>query len=108
VTIITFVLIATGAAGLVFHLSDFRAQHPFQYDVVWVSLVRLVAIVCGIYMLRAGNWARWLSLAWIAFHVIISAFHSRVELGAHILVCAALAYFLFRPRTNEYFRGAPA
>jgi hypothetical protein len=108
VTIISFVLIATGALGLVFHLNDFTAQHPIQYDVVWVSLVRLLAIVCGVYMLRASNWARWLSLAWIAFHVVISLFHSRFQLGVHILICAAFAYFLFRPRTSEYFRGAAA
>jgi len=108
VTIISVVLIATGAIGLVFHLTGFSAQHPFQYDVIWVTLVRLIAIVSGVYMVRASNWARWLSLAWIAFHVILSAFHSRFELGVHILVFAAFAYFLFRPRTSEYFRGATA
>jgi hypothetical protein len=106
VTILSLVLIATGALGIVFHLTDFTPQHAFQYDVVWVSLVRLIAIVCGVYMLRASNWARWLSLAWISFHVIISIFHSPFQLGVHILVCAAFAYFLFRPRASEYFRGA--
>jgi hypothetical protein len=108
VTIISLILIATGALGLVYHLTDLAAPHPFQYDVVWISLVRLIAIVCGVYMLRASNWARWLSLAWIAFHVILSIFHSLFQLGFHILVCAAFAYFLFRPRTSEYFRGLTA
>ena len=108
VTIISLVLIATGALGIASHLADFTAQRPFQYDVVGIFAVRLIAIVCGVYMLRARNWARWLSLAWIAFHVIISIFHTRFELGVHILVCAAFAYFLFRPRTSEYFRGATA
>ena len=108
VTIISLILIATGAGGLFFHLTDFTVQHPFQYDVVWISLVSLIAIVCGVYMLRASNWARWLALAWIAFHVILSVFHSRVELGVHILVFAAFAYFLFRPRTSGYFRDATA
>jgi hypothetical protein len=108
VTIISFVLIAAGAGGLVFHFTDFRTQHPFQYDILWIFLVHLIAIVCGVYMLRASNWARWLSLAWIGFHVILSIFHSPFELGFHILVCAAFAYFLFRPRASEYFRGATA
>jgi hypothetical protein len=108
VTIISFVLIATGALGLIVHLTDLRAQHPFQYDIIWISLVRLAAIVCGMYMLRASDWARWLSLVWIAFHVILSFFHSRFELALHILVFAAFAYFLFRPRASEYFRGAAA
>jgi hypothetical protein len=96
VIIISLALIVSGAAGLVFHLNDFN---------VWISLVRLIAVVCGVFMLRADNWARWLSLAWIAFHVILSIFHSPLQLGVHILVFAAFAYFLFRPRTNEYFRG---
>jgi hypothetical protein len=108
VTIISLVLIATGAIGLGFHLTGFRAQNPFQYDVVWTALVCLIAIVCGVYLLRASNWARWLSLAWIVFHVILSFFHSWFELGVHILVCAAFAYILFRPRANKYFRGATA
>ena len=108
ITIISLVLIGSGALGLVFHLTDLVAPHPFQYDVVWISLVRLIAIVCGVYMLRASNWARWLSLAWIAFHVILSIFHSLFQLGVHILVCAVFAYFLFRPRASAYFRGAIA
>jgi hypothetical protein len=108
VTIISFLLIATGALGLVFHLTDFRVQHPFQFDIVWISVFRLLAIVGGVYMLRANNWTRWLSITWIAFHVILSFFHSRFELALHSLLCAVIAYFLFRPRTNEYFRAAGA
>lgn len=103
VTIISLVLIATGAGGLVSHLSDLRGQHPFQYDVVGIALVGLIAIVSGVWMLRASNWTRWLSIAWIGFHVIISLFHSWFEVGIHVLVLAAFAYFPFRPATSEYF-----
>ena len=106
VTVIGCLYIAAGAFGLVSHLATFRPQHPFQYDIVWASLVNLIAIVCGIYMLRGSNWARWLALAWIAFHVALSAFHSRFELVVHSLMCVALAYFLFRPSASRYFRAA--
>jgi hypothetical protein len=106
VTIISFLLIATGAGGFLSHLAGFRAQGFLQNDFIWISLVSLTAMFCGVYMLRAGNWARWLSIAWIAFHVILSVFHSRLQLAVHILVFAAFAYFLFRPRASEYFRGA--
>ena len=108
VTIISFVLIATGAIGLVYHLADFRAQAPFPYELVWISVVRLTAIVCGLYLLRARNWARWLALAWIAFHVIVSAFQAPLQLVIHIVVFLAFAYFLFRPGASEYFHGAAA
>jgi hypothetical protein len=105
VIVIAAVLIATGAGGLVFHLADLW---PIQYDLLLATLVRVIAVVCGIYLLRARNWARWLSLTWIAFHVVISLLHSWLQLGIHILVCAAFAYFLFRPHVNEYFRARTA
>jgi hypothetical protein len=57
-------------------------------------------------MLRGHNWARWLALAWIGCHVILSAFHSVFEVAVHGLLFAAIAYFLFRPRATRYFRGA--
>lgn len=104
VIVIGCLYVATGAIGLAFHLAEFKPQHPFQYDIVWISLVHLIAILCGVYVLRGSNWARWLALAWIAFHVILSAFHSWFELVVHSLLCAAIAYFLFRPQATQYFR----
>src|ERR1043165_3851039 len=106
VTIISFVLIVTGAFGLILHPVHWQAQNPFESDILGTSLVSLAAIVSGAYMLRAGNWARWLSLAWIGFHVILSIFHSRFELMVHILIFAAFAYFLFRRGSSEYFRAS--
>lgn len=103
VTIISCVFIAAGVIGLVYHLAEFKLQHPFQYDVVWVALLRLLAIVCGVFMLRGSNWARWLALVWMAYHVIFSVFHSWHELAMHGLLFAVFAYFLFRPRAKEYF-----
>jgi len=108
VTIIGCLYIVMGAIGFAYHLTEFKAQHPFQYDIIWVGLVRLIAIVCGVYMLRGHNWARWLALAWIVYHVILSAFHMLSELAIHILLCAILAYFLFRPTATRYFRAAGA
>jgi len=104
VTIISLVLIATGALGLVSHISGFGTKQPFEFDVVWIVLLGLAAILAGAYMLRASNWARWLSIAWIGFHVIISFFHSFFEASVHILVLVAFAYFLFRTGAREYFR----
>jgi CHASE2 domain-containing sensor protein len=106
VIVIGCLYVATGAIGLASHLIAFKPQHPFQYDIVWISLVSLIAIVCGIYMLRGSNWARWLGLAWMAFHVILSVFHSRSELVVHSLLFVAFAYFLFRPPATQYFRAA--
>ena len=106
VTIIGWLYIAVGTIGLAYHFPEIKAQHPFQSDIVWAELVRLLAIVSGVYLLRGHNWARWLTLAWIAFHVVLSAFHSLQGLIMHSLLCAVFAYLLFRPRATRYFRGA--
>ena len=103
VTIISCVLIVAGVIGLVYHLAEFKLQHPFQYDVVWVALLRLLAIVCGVFMLRGCNWARWLALVWMAYHVILSVFHPWHELAMHSLLFVVFACFLFRPRARQYF-----
>jgi hypothetical protein len=108
VTVIACVYLAAGALGLAYHMREFEPQHPFQNGAVWVSLVRALAIICGVYMLRGNNWARWLALAWIAGHVVLSAFHSWGEFGMHGLIFIAIAYFLLRPQANRYFRPAEA
>ena len=106
VTIIGCLYIVMGAIGFAYHFSGLMAQHPFRSGIVWVELLRLMAIVCGVYLLRGSNWARWLALAWMAFHVILSGFHSWSELAVHSLLFAAFAYFLFRPLAARYFRAA--
>jgi hypothetical protein len=105
VTIISWLFIAAGVVGLAYHLTEFKALHPFPSDVVWVSLVRLMAIVCGAFMLGGNNWARWLSVAWLAYHVILSGFHSLQELVMHSVLLAIFAYFLFRAEASGYFRA---
>jgi hypothetical protein len=106
VTVIGYLFIAAGVIGIAYHATEFKMQHPFEYDVVWACLVRLLAIVGGVFVLRGNNWARWLLLIWIAYHVILSAYHSVSELVVHGLLFAVVAYVLFRPRAAAYFRRA--
>ena len=102
ITIIGCPYIVTGVIDFASH---FKLQHPFQYDIVWVGVISLIAMVCGVYVLRGHNWARWLALAWIAFHVILSVFHPLRELAIHSLLLAVLAFFLFRRPATRYFRA---
>jgi hypothetical protein len=108
VTILACVLIATGAAELAFHLADFRTPHALPSELVWISLIRLVAIVSGAFMLRVSGWARWLALGWIGFHVAISFFNSWQQVALHGLIFALFAYLLLRPEARAYFRRRKA
>jgi hypothetical protein len=103
VTVLSCLLVAAGAIGLVYHLSEFKSLHPFPYEILLVCLVRLLAIVSGVFMLRGDNWARWLAVAWIAFHVVVSFFHSLGEVVVHGVLLALFAYGLFRSDAAGYF-----
>jgi hypothetical protein len=103
VTILSLLMLATGAAGFAFHAYSARPWHRFPADMVLACLVSLIAVVCGIFMLRGSNWARWLTLAWIAFHVAISALQSVQQTVVHGLLLLLFAYLLFRPAARAFF-----
>ena len=106
ITIISWLFLAAGVIGLAYHATEFKAQHPFENDAVWVCLVRFLAILCGTFMLRGSNWARWLLVVWMGYHIVLSVLHSPLQLVVHSLLFAVILYFLFRPQASAYFRGA--
>jgi hypothetical protein len=94
--------ILAGTAGLLYHLKD----RPLDRDFLLISAVRLLAILGGIFLLLGHNWSRWLMLAWLIFHVGVSAFHSLQEFAEHTILLLLFAYFIFRPPASGYFRGS--
>ena len=105
VTIIGWLFIVVGTVGLVYHAKEFKTGGPFQYELVLVCLIRLLAIVCGLFVISGRNWARWGLLVWIAYHVVLSAFHSLSEFVMHGLLFVVVAWFLLRPRASAYLRA---
>ena len=105
VTVAGYILLATGIVGSAVHAGELRGVRPVQQDVVWALVTSLVAVLCGIYLLRRSNWARWLAVAWLAFHVVLSI-HSQPALLVHTLLLALFGYLLFRPAARAYFRPA--
>jgi uncharacterized membrane protein len=115
VTIISWLFIALGGISLIAGLfrpggttaSGANAADP-AIDTWLVPGVRILAVVCGAFMLRGFNWARRLLVVWIAYHVILSALHSTLQLVVHGLLFGVALYFLFRPAATAYFRGPNA
>jgi hypothetical protein len=115
ITLVGWLFILTGSLGL---LKDWlpllspqaparlaeltAAEGPGMLAFIWA--VRLAAVVGGAFVLRGSNWARWLLLAWMAFHVALSAGHSTVELLLHVVVFVPVSWMLFRPAAASYFR----
>jgi hypothetical protein len=107
VTILACIYIAAGTIGFVYHLREFRAAPPILWGLAGVEIVRLLAIVAGVFLLRGRNWARWLAIGWIVFHAIVSAFHTASQFAVHAVFCAVFAWILFRHEASLYFRGRP-
>jgi hypothetical protein len=101
VLLIACLYIAVGAIGFVFH---FPALHAgFHSDDVWVELTELLALICGVFLLRRHHWARWIAVAWIAFHVIIS-YPEIQKLAIHGVIAALIVWGLFHREASRYFR----
>jgi len=107
VTCLAWLYIAVGAVSTAFHVAQFQAHTPTPSELFWIPFLGLLAVVAGVFLLRGSNWARWLALAWMAFHVALSIFHPLQELVIHSLFLALFAYLLFRPAVRAYFHSGP-
>ena len=103
-TIVGCLFILAGLVGLAYHLSD----KPLDHWIVLISAVRIIAVVGGIFLLLGRGWARWLLLAWLALHVLVSAFHSVSETIAHVVLLMVVSYFLLGSGASKYFETMPS
>ena len=103
ITILAAVYVLVGAIGFVYH---FPQAIPLNRDGALIEFTALLALLAGVFLLRGHNWARWLALAWMGFHVILTAFVPLLPFLIHCLFFAAIAWILLRPPAWRYFRGA--
>jgi hypothetical protein len=106
VTVMSVLMMAAGALGFVYHIREINLHYPFQNDVMWVVPIQLIAIVCGVYMFLGHNWARWLTIVWLGFHVVAGGLHSLGQFAFHAVLFVMIAYILFRRPEADYFRVA--
>lgn len=116
ITVIAWIFIVTGTAGLLkdlwpllspnaaAQLAKLKADGLADLGPAWTS--RVLAILGGIGLLRGYNWARWLLVVWMAFHIGLSALHSSDELLVHAAIFIPILYLLFRRSSTSFFDGA--
>src|ERR1700732_1930349 len=102
VTILGCLFIVAGVVGLAYHLSE----RPLDRWVALISVIRVLAIVGGVFLLKGRNWARWLMIGWLGFHVVETAFNSLADCIAHAGLLLVVAYFLFTPPDSQYFQAS--
>jgi len=102
---VAWLYILVGTLGLVRH---FPRALVFHWDDIWILLTELLAVIAGVFMLRGNNWARWLAIAWILFHVAISWPVVR-QLVVHSVITILIVALLFRRDARQYFTsGQPS
>lgn len=80
-------------------------------DFGYAFSTHFLALIGGIALFRGMGWSRWLLLAWMLFHVILSFWHNPLEVALHAAMLALLAFFFFSRRAAAYFgrgTGIPA
>ncbi len=105
VTIIGCLFAAAALVRLAVHLTEFKVQHPSQYDILWIALIHIVAILAGVYMLRGSKWARWVYVD----SDRISHYPQRSPLAVQVdrtrSALGGVWVFLLRHDATQYFRS---
>jgi len=100
VTVAGWLFMVIGILNTAWHLW----KGAFDRWMIAILFLTVSAIVAGVFLLRGARWARWLALAWIAFHVVVSALNSVWDALPHASLLLVIGYVLLGPATAEYYR----
>ena len=111
VTILAWVFIAVGSLGLATGLiqlltitsrgSVSSVHRHYLTESGFILLSGLIAAIGGAGLLHGFRWARWLCILWMAFHLVLSIWHSPVEVIFHVLMLMGMIYLLFWNRRKQ-------
>ena len=104
VIIVSILFILTGCIGFSYHIKEFFEPNDKLYELIWVLLLRILAVVCGLLLFLRINWARWLAVAWLLYHILLSALHSTTEMITHIVLLIIVSVLLYLPVSTAYFK----
>jgi hypothetical protein len=104
ITVLAALFLIGGVIGVGRTITEGASQQAFLTSGLWALLLNLVAFVCGIFLWLGRDWARWLALAWMAAHAAISLLNSLREALVHCALVLLIAYIVFRPDAQAWFR----
>lgn len=103
VTFVGWLFIVVGIGSTAYHLWT----GTLDRWMVAIVLVGVIAVVAGAFLLRGAGWARWVILAWLAFHVVVGGLNSLADEMPHVVLLLVIGYVLLGPPTSKYFQRAP-
>jgi uncharacterized membrane protein len=103
VIIVAVLFFLVGCIGFAYHLKELFNAENNLYETILILFLRILAAVCGVLLFYGINRARWLAIAWLALHVVISAFNSIPEMIAHIVFLVVVSVLLYLPVSSVFF-----
>jgi len=107
ITLLSWLFIAIGVVSLGMDV-HYVVAHGGGFDEALIFPVHGLAVVAGVFMLRGADWARWLTVLWVAFHVVITALNAWRDLAFHAILFVGITYLLFRADARAWFRPEKA
>lgn len=81
---------------------------PISAHIAFALVGALVTLACGYGILKGYDWSRWLYIGWsvigFVFSFVTVPIISIIVLGIFFFI--VIAFFLFRPAANKWFRRA--
>jgi len=105
VIIVSLLFILAGGIGFAYHVKELFELNNNLNETIWILFLRILAVVCGLLLLFRINRARWLAIAWMVYHIIISALNSTSEMIVHIVFLILVSVLLFLPVSSAYFQS---
>jgi hypothetical protein len=105
VTFVGWLYLVVNVVGLALHYSDVLPPH--HAEDFWIDGVRALGLLAGAFVLRGADWARWLALAWMAFHVWVGWLNGSAPGLIHSCFFVLILYLLFlRSDSRAWFRNS--
>jgi hypothetical protein len=114
ITLIAWLFILVGAGTLigalfVALLADSSHIHDplgrFHGHELLAIGVAVGAGVGGLLLLKRKGWGRWLILAWLVFHTVMSYRHGMTKFVVYLGLTVVIGTLLFLPTASAYLRG---
>jgi hypothetical protein len=121
ITVISWLLVTMGILGVIGGIGAMNCHDsrvavavsnspvPLPIQCAFSILGSGITAVCGLGMLKGHNWARLLYLVWagVSLFVGLVASPDKLSVIPSVVLFALIAFFLFQPKTIEYFRPKP-
>jgi hypothetical protein len=101
VALICALFFGAGIAATIYHGGELA--RGLSGDLLGVLAIRVLAVIGAVFAWRGAAWARWVLLAWMAAHVLLSGLHNLSETAAHAVLLMAVAFGLFNRRADKHF-----